>query len=198
MFTLTQDMLRKAMPNLTAVRAALFAPLLTEAMARWGIDTYDEITMFLANLAHESGEFKWMKEIWGPTSQQMKYERDFSAPWHDSLSRGDRNYLAHMLGNDEAGDGKKYAGHGPIQVTGKTNHLIMGLLLDRDFVADPDQLTEPFWGTQAAAAFWWNNRLDAKAKKGFVPVVKAINGGTNGLADREKYLTYARRAIPKF
>ncbi|MNK99459.1 hypothetical protein D3C87_1198530 [compost metagenome] len=198
MFTLTSEVLRKTMPNLSAARAQEFAPELTQGMSKWGIDTWDEITMFLANLAHESGEFRWMEEIWGPTTQQLKYERNFSAPWQEGLRPGDPNYVAFNLGNANKGDGRRYSGHGPIQVTGATNHLLMGFILEQDFLANPLLLTTTHWGVQAACVYWWNNRLDDKAKKSFVAVVKGINGGTIGLADREKYLNLARAAIPKF
>jgi len=176
MFTLTPQMLKKIGPNMPQDTADDYAPMLTQGMDRWGIDTYDEITMFLANLMHESGEFRWMQEI----ASGSEYE-----------GRAD-------LGNTSAGDGVKYKGRGPIQVTGKTNYIIMGMLLDLDLVDNPDLLLDPQNGIDAACAFWWNNRLDDAAKKGFIPVVKAINGGTNGLADRQTYLTRARQVIPQF
>lgn len=191
--TLTIGQLTAVMPAANGKSKILEA--LNEAMPRFGIDTRDEIAMFLANLAHESGEYRWMQEIWGPTKEQKTYERDFTMPWGSHLVRGDRNFKPYTLGNSEGGDGRRYAGHGPIQVTGRTNHTIMGFILEMDFVSEPNLLTDIRIGTLAAAAFWWNNKLDDKAKKGFVPVVKAINGGTNGLADRQKYLDRALRVL---
>jgi len=197
MFILTPDILRRIGPNISQAKADEYAPLLTSTMDRWEIDTFDEITMFLANLLHESGEFRWMAEIWGPTTQQLKYERNFNAAWPPTPS-DQTNKVAYALGNDESGDGRRYAGHGPIQVTGKTNHLLMGFLLELDLVARPELLLEPVHGFDAAGAFWWNNRLDDRVRKGFVSVVKAINGGTTGLEDRQKYLDRATQFIPRF
>lgn len=195
MINITPFQLKIIMPSLETFKAVEFAGVLNESMAKFGIDLAVEARMFLANIAHESGEFRWMQEIWGPTSEQLTYERDFTQPWGPQLKRGNRNFKAFTLGNGERGDGRKFSGHGPIQVTGYTNHVIMGFILEQDFIDKPWLLCEPYWGCMAAAAFWYNNNLDPKAQKGFVPVVKAINGGTNGLADRQKYLERAKAVI---
>lgn len=193
MTKITVEQLTAIMP--TANQKGKIVEALNETMPRFGIDTKDEIAGFLANLAHESGEYRWMKEIWGPTKEQLTYERDFNSPWGPQLRKSDRNYKAYLLGNDEPGDGKKFAGHGPIQITGKTNHVIMGFVLELDLVAQPLLITDIRYGTLAAGAFWYNNNLDEKVKHGFVRLVKAINGGTNGLADRQKYLERAMRVL---
>jgi len=193
MIVVTEEQLAFIMPS--AKRKADIAEALTDSMNRFGIDTRDEVAAFIANLAHESGEYRWMQEIWGPTSEQLTYERDFSKPWGPQLRQGDRNFKAYTLGNDEPGDGRKFSGHGPVQITGKTNHVIMGFVLELDLLEDPLALTDIYIGTAAAAAFWYNNNLDDKVKQGFVRVVRAINGGTNGLADRKKYLERCLRVI---
>jgi predicted chitinase len=198
MFVLTPEVLQKIMPRISSSTAQVFAPEFTKGMSRWCVDTWDEITMFLANIAHESGELQFMEEIWGPTYQQLKYERDFSKLWSPGLSTGAPNSLAYALGNDERGDGRKFSGHGPIQVTGKTNHVLMGFILEQDFVTNPKLLTTPHWGVQAACVFWWNNFLDNKVKTSFVNVVKAINGGLTGLPERQEYLKRAQLYVTKF
>lgn len=186
---ITVEQLRQIMPN--AGRKGTIVEALNETLDRFGIDTRNEIAMFLATLAHESGEYRWMQEIWGPTKEQLTYERDFSQPWGPGLKRGDRNFKAYTLGNDEPGDGRKFSGHGPIQITGKTNHVIMGFVLELDLIAQPLLITDIRYGTLAAGAFWYNNNLDAKVKEGFVRVTRVVNGGLNGLADRKKYLDRA-------
>src|SRR5574343_489373 len=71
---LTPDQLGRIMPNLPAAKAALFLPHLNAAMTEFGIDTMVRTAAFVAQLAHESGEFRWMEEIWGPTDAQRRYE----------------------------------------------------------------------------------------------------------------------------
>ena len=104
---LTADQLRRIMPNLAAAKAESLLGHLNAAMAEFGIDTLLRTAAFAAQLAHESGEFRWMEEIWGPTSAQKRYE-----PQTD---------LSKRLGNSEAGDGLRFKGRGPIQLTGRSN-----------------------------------------------------------------------------
>lgn len=182
------------MPALRDPKLSVFVEQLNAAMDRWHIKDDLACCMFLANLAHESEQFKYMQELWGPTAEQKTYERDPTQPWGPQLKRGDRNYKAWTLGNDAPGDGRKYAGHGPIQVTGKNNHRKMTTLLGGpDFVKEPLKLCEPHWGTQAAAAFWYDRGINNLVPRGFEPVVRAINGGTNGMKDRLMYLDRAKQ-----
>ena len=190
---LTIDQLSVIMPN--AKKKDEIVDALNEAMPRFDIYTPDQQCMFLANLAHESGEYRWMEEIWGPTKAQQTYERDFDEPWGPTLRRNQRNFKAYSLGNSEPGDGRRFSGHGPIQITGRTNHVIIGHILELDLVENPLLITEIRWGTLAAGAFWFNNNLNRKVEQGFEAVVRAINGGTNGMADRQKYLARARQVI---
>jgi putative chitinase len=172
--SINPDQLRKIWTHAPAARCAQFAPLLSDAMARFGIDTEEEIVEFIAQISHESGEGQWLKEL----ASGVAYE-----------GRKD-------LGNTEAGDGVRYKGRGLIQCTGRVNYVLMGMLLKLDLIANPELLEEPKNATDSAAAFWWNHKLDDLAiKKDFVAVTKVINGGTNGLADRQQYLARARAAL---
>jgi putative chitinase len=177
-------------------RAQRFAPALSAAMAFYSIDTPARQAAFLSQIGHESAGFVFMGEVWGPTAQQRRYERDFDAPWPSSLLEAkqdefETNRLAWTLGNDCRGDGSKYRGHGPIQVTGKSNHIKMrDRLRERfadvpDFEADPKALMEVQWGCLSACDYWDQKGLNALADAGdFVTLTRRINGGTNGLADR--------------
>jgi putative chitinase len=174
--SITSDQLRQIWRNASATRCEKFAPLLSDAMARFGIDTNEEIVYFLAQVSHESGEAQWLEEL----ASGKAYE-----------GRKD-------LGNTQPGDGVRYKGRGLIQCTGRTNYQLMGMMLDLDLISNPEQLCEPKNAVDSAAAFWWNHKLDNIAlKKDFVAVTKVINGGTNGLADRQLYLSRARAAIPE-
>lgn len=170
---LTEQTLRKMLPAAGA-RLDAHLPYIVPAMIKGDIKTPDRIAAFLAHLAHESGEYRYMQEIWGPTEAQLGYE-----------GRAD-------LGNTQPGDGRKFAGHGPIQVTGRANHRACGAWLGLDLEADPLLLTRPEYGTASAVWFWTqgNGKIDLNllADRGwFKTITRIINGGLNGLSDRRRY-----------
>jgi putative chitinase len=173
----TEDQLKQIMPTLPAARREMYLPFLSVAMETYEIDNALRAAAFLAQLAHESGELKFMEEIWGPTAQQKRYE-----PPSD---------LAARLGNTEPGDGARFKGRGPIQITGRFNYRKYGDLLGVDLVEMPELAATPQIAFAIAGLFWQKNGLNALAdRQDFTTITKRINGGLNGLASREKY--YAR------
>lgn len=124
-------------------RATACAPGLIAAMGLYGINTPVRQAMFLANIGHETGGLKWLSEIWGPTPAQVRYE-----------GRKD-------LGNTQPGDGRKFAGHGMLQTTGRYNHAAVRDRLRKrfpdmdvpDFEEYPDKLAEPEWASLSAADY---------------------------------------------
>ena len=97
--------------------------------------------------------------------------------------------------------GRWFRGHGPIQITGYFNHKSCGDALGADLVEHPRALTEPELGCRSAAWFWKSRGLNALADAGdFLAITKRINGGTNGLADRQQYWERAKKvlAMPDF
>lgn len=186
--------------------AELHQPWLERAMAAYGIATPARAAAFLAQLAHESGRFRYTVEIWGPTAQQLRYERDPGALWARRDTRNAatlRNALAFELGNSEPGDGARYRGHGLIQVTGRFNHARRRDRLRArfgpevpDFEAFPEQLAEPRWAALSAADFWDEKGLNALADAGdFEAITRRINGGLNGYADRQALFEKAKAAL---
>ena len=138
------------------------------------------LAAFLAQVGHETGRLAFLSEIWGPTEQQKRYD-----PPTD---------LARRLGNTRQGDGSLFRGHGAIQVTGRTNHRLMTQRLRirfpdirvPDFEAEPTKLATPYWGLMAAGEFWALKDLNRYADAGdFATMTRRINGGLNGLADRQ-------------
>ena len=175
---LTNVQLQQIMPNLAAAKRALYLPHLNAAMQAYGIGGALRTAAFVAQLAHESGEFRWMEEIWGPTDAQRRYE-----PPSD---------LAKRLGNTQAGDGKRFKGRGPIQITGRYNYQKYGALLGIDLAADPALAATPAVAFATAGLYWQKNGLNELADvRDFVAITKRINGGTNGLADRQRYYAKA-------
>lgn len=204
-----EALLLRAMKSCTRERAELWAEPLDYAMTVFDIDTEGRASDFIAQLGHESGGLRWDREIWGPQQvpAQRTYERDPLQPWGPGLQRGDRNYKAWTLGNSEPGDGRRFSGHGPIQVTGRANHrqarddlrAILGEDAVPDFERDPLMLTLPKWGSLAAGNFWRRRGLNALADAGtrdaFEAQTRAINGGLNGWDDRWARRKVARRAF---
>ena len=113
---LSSEQLRAIMPGLPAAKGQAFLPFLQAALAEFAIETPARSAAFLAQVAHESGQFRFMEEIWGPTPAQQRYEPPSS--------------LATTLGNTEPGDGKRFKGRGPIQITGRANYRRFGDLLE--------------------------------------------------------------------
>src|SRR5260221_4057639 len=163
---ITDDQLSQIMPKLPQANRQLYLPHLNTAMQARSIDTPLRIAAFVAQLAHESGEFRWMEEIWGPTPAQLRYEPP-----------GD---LATKLGNTQAGDGKRFRGRGPIQITGHFNYAKFGGLLGLDLIANPALAATPEVAFATAGLFWQSNGLNELADaRDFVTITRRINAGTN-------------------
>ncbi|MES2226916.1 MAG: glycoside hydrolase family 19 protein [Pseudomonadota bacterium] len=179
---LTDDQLRQIMPSLAEARRALYLPHLNQAMQAHGVDTALRAAAFVAQLAHESGELRWMEEIWGPTAAQRRYEPP--------------GELAQRLGNTQPGDGKRFKGRGPIQITGRINYQRYGELLGIDLVAEPARAAAPEIAFETAGLYWQSNRLNELAdQRQFVAITRRINGGTNGLAERQRYYERAQAVL---
>lgn len=175
--TISRDMLLAVAANATL--ADTYLEPLKAACAIYGIDTPEREAMFLAQIAHESGGFRFKEEIWGPTAQQRRYD-----PPSD---------LAARLGNTRAGDGKKYKGRTFVEITGADNYAkVTARLRSRfddvpDFVQEPERLADDQWCAIGAADFWDAHGLNRFADAGdFVGCTHVINGGENGLANRQR------------
>ena len=105
---LTESQLQQIMPRLPPAKLQLYLPHLNQAMQRYGVDTLLRTAAFTAQLAHESGEFRFMEEIWGPIPAQLRYEPQSS--------------LAARLGHTEPGDGQRGKGRGPLPITRRVNN----------------------------------------------------------------------------
>lgn len=189
----------KLAPAVGPMRAALeFADITTDRrLAHW-----------LAQVGHESGKLVYTREIWGPTSAQVRYERRFDQPWPASAAQARQsayaaNRLAHVLGNSQPGDGKRFMGRGWIQTTGRANCVMTRERLRAalgaevpDFEAEPTALERLHWAALSAAMYWRARGMNQWADAGdTLTLTKRINGGTNGLADRQLLLARAMGAL---
>lgn len=167
--TMTALFLRLGAPREIAAELGLAAPIHLADTAILAEPL--RLAHFMAQLGHESGGFRYMEEIWGPTPAQRGYE-----------GRAD-------LGNTQAGDGFGYKGRGPIQITGRANYRRFGRKIGIDLERHPELAAIPSIGLLTACAYWADKGLNALADRDDVEgVTRKINGGTNGLADRKRRL----------
>ncbi len=164
-------------------RAKEWEKLINAALDLAECNTEERIASFLAQIGHESGRLRYLREIWGPTAQQLRYELGTT--------------LAKRLGNTQPGDGLRYMGRGLIQTTGRANYAMTTIKLRKymqcpNFENDPKLLETRTWGALSAGLFWrergLNKFVDAQD---FAGLTKRINGGYNGLADRQALYTRA-------
>jgi putative chitinase len=151
----------------------LYGPL-NHHLHVWQINTRPRVAAFLGQVCHESGSMRFLREIWGPTPQQLRYEPGTS--------------LARSLGNTQSGDGHRFLGRGLIQITGRSNYEQVSRALDYDFVADPRALETPEHAVASACWFWatrgLNELADVNTEDAYRRITRRINGGLNGWADR--------------
>lgn len=151
-----------------------YLPFLNAAMEEGEINTPLRAAMFLAQLGHESMSFRYFEEI----ASGAAYE-------------GRRD-----LGNIEKGDGKRFKGRGPIQLTGRSNYKAAGEALGLDLLGDPESAATPEVGFRTSVWFWTTRKLNELADEGAIKTVtKRINGGYNGLDDRTQRYEKAKRVL---
>ena len=163
--------LRGIMPNLSTARAEMLLPHLNSAMAEAGINTPRRQAAFLAQLAHESVGLTAFEEF----ASGAAYE-------------GRRD-----LGNTQPGDGRRFKGRGPIQLTGRSNYRAAGAALGIDLENNPQRAADVDVGFRTAAWFWNSRNLNRYADaSNFDAITYRVNGGYNGKAARDAYY---RRAL---
>ncbi|WP_017903616.1 glycoside hydrolase family 19 protein [Pseudomonas asplenii] len=179
----TQQQLLQILPG-AGEKAGVFVRALNTAMGKYGIVGRLRVAAFIAQIGHESGQLRWMKEIWGPTPAQLGYE-----------GRKD-------LGNTQPGDGSKYRGRGPIQITGRANYAACGEALGLDLINQPELLEQPGPACMSAAWWWATHGLNTLADAGNnADIGSIINTGRpgrtpNGAADRQSLYETALKVLP--
>jgi len=158
---------------------------------KFEIDTKGELCHILAQLAHESDSFNALEEY--ASGQQYEGRAD--------------------LGNSKKGDGIKFKGRGPIQVTGRVNYSLMGVKAGAPmkFIYNPELLATPEWGVWSACIFWTGRGLvdisnmpdtaeipSKKLNRSLSPleyITWRVNGGFNGLDQRTLFYERAKTII---
>ncbi|WP_448561133.1 glycoside hydrolase family 19 protein [Trichothermofontia sp.] len=159
-------------------RIEALTPGVNQTFEQYQINTRLRMAHFLAQVMHESGGFRWLREIWGPTDAQRRYE-------------GRRD-----LGNTQPGDGKRFMGRGLIQLTGRANYAAFSKDLGIDFVANPTLVEQPPYAVIVAGWYWDRRKLNTWADRDDLEgVTYRVNGGYNGLEDRRRYLNRAKAVL---
>lgn len=140
----------------------------------FGITTPLRMAHYLAQIAHESCELRYTKEL--ASGQAYEQRKD--------------------LGNIHKGDGEKYKGRGLIQITGRANYTAYMKYCHFDVVDNPELLERPLGAVRSSMWYWSKHGLNALADKDdFLAITRRINGGTNGLESRKKYLILSKKVL---
>jgi putative chitinase len=181
---------------------------LNEILPDYGIDTPQRVAAFIAQCAHESGNFRALKENLNYRAETLRklFSKYFPT---DDLARAyasmpnkqeaiaNRIYASRMgNGDEQSGDGFRYCGRGLIQLTGKDNYTFFAGSLDIP-VEEAAEYLQTFEGAvQSACWFWETNNLNQWADKDdILTLTKRINGGTIGLEDRKKHYEHAKHVL---
>ena len=182
---MTQEQLHLALPFASIANVKKYLTPLNLAMEKYNINTPKRQACFLAQLAHESGSLRYVKEL-------------------ASGEAYDVGRLAENLGNtpEDDGDGELYKGRGLIQITGRSNYEALSAALNYDFIADPEALCKPGAASLSAGWFWFTKGLNALADAdNFLQISKRINGVNrktglpNGYDDRLDHWKRTRKAF---
>ena len=171
-------------------------------------DMYDNkkrAAAFVAQVAHESGGFNFVKEnlnysAKGLVSTFRKYfpNETVAAPYAKKPEKIANRVYANRMGNGDevSGDGYKYCGRGLIQLTGKQNYTKFAADLGISVDETVAYLETPEGAVSSAGWFWDNNNLNSYCDKDdFVGLTKRINGGTIGLEDRKHHYDLALKLL---
>jgi putative chitinase len=179
---ITAQQLLQILPN-ARNQAGVFVSALNTAMQHYQIVGAKRVAAFIAQTGHESGQLRWVREIWGPTDAQRGYE-----------GRKD-------LGNTVAGDGRKLCGRGLIQITGRANYAACGEALGLDLINQPELLELPQHAAMSAAWWWATHGLNTLADAGDnANIGSIINTGRrgrkpNGAAERQAFYEKALKVL---
>ena len=178
---------------------------LNKLLPDYGIDTPQRVAAFIAQAAHESGNFNALHENLNYRWESLRkvfpkyFPTDELAQQyaHNQEAIANRVYANRMGNGDEAsGDGFRYCGRGLIQLTGKSNYQSFADSIETPLDQIPDYLQTFEGAVQSACWFWENNNLNQYADSDdILTMTKRINGGTIGLEDRKKHYEHAKHVF---
>ena len=198
-FNFTRQQLKEMIPRNPYV--SQWYEAVSSILPEYEINTPQRVAAFLAQCAHESGGFVFLKEnlnYKAPSLRKVfpKYFPDdaTASAYANKPERIANRVYANRMGNgdESSGDGWRYCGRGLIQLTGKDNYTFFAASLDIP-VEEASEYLQTFEGAvQSACFFWEQNNLNKWADAGdILTLTKRINGGTIGLEDRIKHYEHA-------
>jgi putative chitinase len=203
MSVITREQLSQLIPGNPYI--SHWCDALNEILPEYDINTPQRVAAFIAQCAHESGGFKFLKENLNYKAASLrkvfpKYFPDdaIAAAYANKPEMIANRVYANRMGNgDEAsGDGFRYCGRGLIQLTGHDNYAFFAGSLDIP-IEEATEYLQTFEGAvQSACWFWESNNLNQWADKDdILTLTKRINGGTIGLEDRKKHYEHAKHVL---
>lgn len=204
--SLTIAQYKAIIPYATEANLEKYAEPLNINMASHEINTPLRVANFIAQIAHESGSLNYNTENLNYSAQALQAVFGKYFPTAEMANEYARKpeqianiVYANRMGNGDtaSGDGWKYRGRGLIQLTGKYNYQECGNGLNLDLVDHPDQLANNPNTAVLGAIWYWNSRnLNMYADQDNIrTITQLINGGYNGLADREAFLARAKQVL---
>jgi putative chitinase len=196
---ITVDILSVCLPDAEQAKLEMLCEGINETFEHFEINTPERMAMFLAQAAHESGNFHALEENlnYSATGLIGTWPKRFTQSVADQCARkpqaiANKVYCNRLGNGDEASnDGWNYRGRGLIQLTGKDNYLHCGNALGIDLVSDPEQVAHNPVAVLSAGWFWDTRRLNQYADQSDVTTVtKIINGGSLGLNERKAHYTH--------
>lgn len=193
-------------------RPGLWVAPLNIAMQAWDISTPVRQSAFLAQVLHESSELRRSQEALSYSAPRLRevwprhFPTDDIAALYSHQPERLANYVyANRMGNgdEDSGDGWHYRGRGLLQLTGRATYASFAKASKIDALANPDLVQLPPAAALSAGWFWATNYLNELADRTagpdretqFIALTKCINGGTNGLHQRQEYWARVQHAL---
>ncbi|WP_296698779.1 glycoside hydrolase family 19 protein [Algoriphagus sp.] len=186
-------------------KAETYLPFLDTILPEFEINTSLRKAHFLAQLSHESGGLKYIQEnlnysaqglrsVFGKYFKTMEIAEAYARKPEKIANRVYANRIGN--GDEQSGDGWRYRGRGLIQLTGKANYQRFAQDYSIDCVNNPDLLLDPKIALISACWFWKKHNINVYADSDDIHMVtKRINGGLNGLLNRQTYLDEFKRVF---
>lgn len=192
----TLELLRKVCPGTNQAVLEVYVTPLTEVTDYYDMQRPERLAAFIAQIAHESGSFNFTKENLNYSADGLrkifgKYfpTMDLAVQYARKPEKiANRVYANRMSNGDEAsGDGYRFCGRGLIQITGRANYTKFAQALEMTIEDTVAYMETPAGACASAGWFWDTNSLNTYCDNGdFIGLTKRINGGTNGIEDRQQ------------